>query len=75
MGGLWRSNCRWPFTCCSTRRPRWALDEHGSLPGPPKSPASGDKKKKRNEGSGLEEEEIWRRFHPEAQQSEGSVRL
>ena len=50
--GLVRANCRWPFTCCATWRPHWALNEHGSPPGPPESPAPGDKKKKRDtEGS------------------------
>ena len=49
--GLVRANCRWPFTCCATWRPHWALNEHGSPPGPPESPAPRDKKKKRDEGS------------------------
>ena len=50
--GLVRANCRWPFTCCATWRPRWALNEHGSPPGPPESPAPReDKKKKRDEDS------------------------
>ena len=52
LGGLHRCNCRWPFTCCATWRPHWALNEHGSPPGPPESPAPGDKKKKRDDGSG-----------------------
>ena len=38
LGGLHRSNCRWPFTCCATRRPRWALSEHGSPASPPGPP-------------------------------------
>jgi hypothetical protein len=36
--GLWRANCRWPYTCCSTERPAWAYDEHGSPRAPPGSP-------------------------------------
>ena len=30
VGGIWRSNCRWPFRCCSTWRPPHTLTEHGS---------------------------------------------
>ena len=27
---IWRSNCQWPFRCCSTWRPAHTLTEHGS---------------------------------------------
>ena len=47
LGGLWRGNCRWPFTCCNKNVPRWALDEHGSPPGPPESP--GPRRSPRNQ--------------------------
>ena len=30
LGGIWRSNCRWPFLCCTTWRPPHTLTEFGS---------------------------------------------
>ena len=41
LGGLWRGNCRWPFTCCNKNRPTWAQDEHGSRRKSPRSPPGG----------------------------------
>ena len=30
VGGIWRSNCRWPFRCCTRWRPPHTLTEFGS---------------------------------------------
>ena len=49
LGGLWRGNCRWPFTCCNKNRPRWAQDEHGSRRKSPRSPPGADGKDKESD--------------------------